>query len=47
VPAGKIFRRNSLRLEAKFDGLTIMIPLLLRRFNDWEGNLAKSVYDPK
>jgi hypothetical protein len=28
LPAGRTFRRNSLRLEAKFDGLKITIPLL-------------------
>jgi hypothetical protein len=30
VPAGKTFRRNSLRLEAKFDDLIITIPLLFK-----------------
>jgi len=28
VPAGKILKRNCLRLEAKFDGLIIIDPLL-------------------
>jgi hypothetical protein len=47
LPAGRIFKINSLRLEAKFDGLIITIPSFSRRFKDWEGNLAKSVHDPK
>jgi len=30
LPAGNTFRRNSLRLEAKFDDLIITIPLLFK-----------------
>jgi hypothetical protein len=41
VPSGKTFRRNSLRLEARFDGLIITIPLLFKAIHGSERRPSK------
>jgi len=41
LPAGNTFRRNSLRLEAKFDDLIITIPLLFKVIHRLERKMGK------